>query len=113
MSTATAVELIAPASVFTLRTTSYNNELEKLISAVDHESFQKAFAAPISQYEQLVKANTLTIPRLLEIAPIGTVDHSPFLYDDLMCAMCSSVVLAAIANAWITPLDKRHLIKKE
>ena len=51
------------------------------------ESFLAKFGADPSQLESLVSAKTVTIPRLLEISPHGTLDPSPFIYNSTLYTM--------------------------
>ena len=54
---------------------------------ISPESFLAKFGADPSQLESLVAAKTVTIPRLLEIAPQGTLDPSPFIYNSTLYTM--------------------------
>ena len=62
-------------------------------------AFERAFGAPVSELETLVSANTVTIARLMELAPPGTVDPSPFLYDSTFYGMAGIISVAAVANS--------------
>lgn len=104
----TAAGLTGPTLVSTLRAQTYNSEVDKLISLVDPDVFESTFAAPITEYHHLVEAKTVTIPRLLEIAPAGTIDPSPFLYNNTCYAMTGTLAVAAVANACITKVDRKH-----
>ena len=54
----------------------------------------------------LVEAKTVTIPRLLELAPAGTLDPSPFLYTSTLYSMAGLVAAAAILHTAITPVQQ-------
>ena len=54
---------------------------------------------------QLMDAKTLTLAKLLAVAPPGTVDPTPFLYDPALRTMAGLVAIAAISHAMITPVD--------
>ena len=59
--------------------------------------------------ESLVSANTVTISRLLEIAPPGTTDPSPFLYDTSFYSMAGIIGVASVANSMVTKVDAKLL----
>ena len=56
--------------------------------------FLEKFGAPVEQLEELVKAKTVTVSKLMEIAPEGTVDPTPSLYNTTMYAMAALLVIA-------------------
>ena len=64
--------------------------------------------APISKLEDLINAHTVTISQLMEIAPPGTIDPTPHLYDTTMLAMASLLGIAVLCNLAIRPVHKRH-----
>ena len=55
--------------------------IDDLASKVPPETFEAAFGVGVEQLDALKTANTATIPRLLELAPAGTPDPTPYLYD--------------------------------
>jgi hypothetical protein len=57
----------------------------------------------------LITAKTITIERVLELVPVGTVDPTPFLYDTTCDAAAGLMGVAALSNLAIRPLD----LKKE
>ena len=57
--------------------------------------------------------HTVTISRLLEIAPPGTTDPSPFLYDTTFYSMAGTIGVASIANSMVTKVDAKHLMATE
>ena len=42
----------------------------------------------------------------MELAPPGTVDPSPFLYDSTFYGMAGIISVAAVANSMITKVDR-------
>jgi hypothetical protein len=46
---------------------------------VSPDDFAKTFGAPVSQAQQLLESKTLTLSKLLTIAPPGTIDPTPHL----------------------------------
>lgn len=47
---------------------------------VNSESFANTFGAPIEQANQLIANKSLTLAKLVAIAPEGTIDPTPHLY---------------------------------
>ena len=71
------------------------------------------FAADSSQLEQLVSAKTVTIPRLMEIAPSGTLDPSPFIYNSTLYTMAGLVSVAAMLHFMVKPVDRKYFDMSE
>ena len=55
---------------------------------------------------ELMDAKTVTINRLLDICPQGTIDPTPFLYDDALMVLGTCAAGALITNAMLVPMDK-------
>ena len=68
-------------------------------ATVDPERFRQAFGAGIEQLDALVAQQTVTIAKLMEIAPPGTVDPTPSLYNLTMYLMAALLAIALVANA--------------
>ncbi|NNC27409.1 MFS transporter, partial [Salinisphaera sp. USBA-960] len=79
-----------------------------LASKVDPQAFAQKFGAGVDQLDQLVAAKTVTVAQLMEIAPAGTVDPTPSLYNTTMYAMAALLVIALVANALVRPVDAKH-----
>ena len=54
--------------------------------------------APPAALEQLLASKAVTLPLLLHIAPEGTPDPTPLLYDGAFCALGSCAALACACN---------------
>ena len=98
------------ASVWQLRGYSYQDACNSLATKVDPAKFEAAFGAPLDQLQGLVDTKTVTIARLLEVCPAGTLDPTPSLYDNSMYAICGCLSLAAIGNAMIRPVDPKYFM---
>jgi hypothetical protein len=48
------------------------------------------------------------LPRLMALAPPGTVDPSSMLYSSTMLTMAGLLVVAFVANSLVRPVDPRH-----
>ncbi len=50
----------------------------------------------------------VSIPRLVELAPPGTIDPSPFVYDSTMYAMAGLMAVSAVAHAFVRPVHPKY-----
>lgn len=82
-----AASLLGPNTLTYLRARSYNLSAEELTAQIDPTKFEEAFGRPPEQLCSLLDAKAVTIARLMEIAPLGTVDPSPNLYDSTLYSM--------------------------
>ncbi len=105
--------VLGPLAITQLRQTSVTNSIKDLASHVDPAAFQAKFGAGMDQLDQLVAAKTVTIGRLMEIAPAGTVDPTPSLYNTTMYAMAGLLVIGLIANALVKPIHDKHYMESE
>jgi len=102
-----------PAILLNLRKLSENSAIQDLLSKVDPAKFQSAFGADISQAQTLIEAKTLTISKLMTIMPQGTVDPSPFIYNNTMYTMAALVGVGAALHFMVKPVDKKFFEKPE
>ena len=61
-----------------------------------------------SRLPQLLQQKTVTIAKLMELAPLGTVNPSSTLYNSTMYLMAALLVIALVANLCIRPVDPKH-----
>ena len=107
-----------PMGLAYLRSYSYDAALTDLLQAVethDAASFERSFGVPSSDDEavrKLIDAKTITIEKLMELAPQGTVDPTPFLYNTTCYVAAGLMSLAALSNLAIRPLDLKAELKK-
>lgn len=100
-----------------LRSYSYDNALQDLLHTVDvHDAsaFERSFGVSISDkdaIQTLTDAKTLTIEKLMELAPTGTVDPTPFLYDTTCYVAAGLMSVAALSNLAIRPLNLSKELK--
>lgn len=80
----------------------------ELLTKVDPVKFKDLFGADIGQAQNLIEAKTLTISKLMAIVPNGTIDPSPFIYNNTMYAMASLVSLGAAMHFLVRPVDKKY-----
>mmetsp|Transcript_24543 Transcript_24543/g.52874 ORF Transcript_24543/g.52874 Transcript_24543/m.52874 type:complete len:518 (+) Transcript_24543:1034-2587(+) len=106
-----------PMGLAYLRSYSYENALQDLLHEVeahDASALERSFGVCISDKEaiqNLAKAKTLTIEKLLELAPANTVDPTPFLYDTTCYVAAGLMSLAALSNLAIRPLNLSKELK--
>ena len=103
--------VIGPVAIAELRKLSVTNSLDKLVATIDPSAFLEKFGAPIEKVDELVKAKTVTISKLMEIAPAGTVDPTPSLYNTTMYAMACLLIIAFFSNLLIKPVNKKHFVE--
>ena len=100
--------VVGPLAITTLREWSVRRSLESLAKTVNPAAFREKFGAPLEQLDELVSQKTVTLAKLLEIAPAGTVDPSATLYNTTMYLMAGLLVIALVANWLVRPVDARH-----
>jgi len=100
--------VLGPLTITELRNFSLGNAIDDLVSKIDPQAFLEKFGAPVEQLDQLVAAKTVTIARLMEIVPEGTIDPTPSIYNTTMYAMAGLLVIAFFANLLMKPVDKSH-----
>jgi hypothetical protein len=72
-----AAAIMGPSLLAHFRRESYNGACTDLTAKIDPALFESTFGAPATRLQELVDANTVTIARLMDIAPLGTIDPSP------------------------------------
>lgn len=105
--------VLGPLAITQLRSASLISSIKELASKVDPAAFQEKFGAGIDQLDQLVAAKTVTVARLMEIAPAGTVDPTPSLYNTTMYAMAALLAIALVANFLVKPVHDKHHMEDE
>ena len=103
-----AAGVLGPLAITSLRDMSVGRAISDLASKVDAAAFAEKFGAPIDQLDQLVAAKTVTVARLMELAPQGTIDPTPSLYNTTMYCMAGLLVVAFFANLMLRPVNERH-----
>lgn len=103
--------VIGPLAITKLRESSRRQAIEDLTAQVDPARFNEQFGAPTDQLPLLIEQKTVTIKKLLEIAPTGTPDPTATLYNTTMYLMAGLLAVAFVANWLIRPVDKKHHLK--
>jgi hypothetical protein len=108
--TAWACSAVAgPMGLAYLRGQAATSATQDLLSKVeDTSAFQQSFGCSLQDAETiqtLIDAKTITIGRLMELAPVGTIDPTPFLYDTTCYAAAGLMGVSLLSNLFIQPLD--------
>lgn len=105
--------VLGPLAITTLRENAVMKAINDLVGKIDPVAFREKFGSGMDQLEQLVEANTVTISKLMEIAPPGTVDPTTNLYNNTMYLMAALLAVALISNALMRPVDPKHHMIEE
>jgi len=100
--------ILGPFVITHLRQNSLESAISSLAQKVDPVAFQAKFGAGISHLQELVIAKTVSISQLMEIAPAGTIDPTPTLYNSTMYTMAGLLFIAFLANLTIRKVDSKH-----
>lgn len=102
--------VLGPLAITSLRQSSVDSAIDELMTTIDPAAFLAQFGAPVDQLQVLVAQNSVTIARLMEIAPAGTIDPTSGLYNSTMVLMAALLAIALVANALMRPVDAKHHI---
>ena len=102
--------VLGPLAITSLRQNSVDNAISDLMTRIDPAAFRAQFGAPVDQLQLLVEQNSVTIARLMEIVPPGTVDPTSGLYNSTMVLMAALLAIALVSNALMRPVDAKHHI---
>ena len=100
--------VLGPLAITSLRQNSVNTAIEELMGSIDPAAFLRQFGAPVDQLQLLVEQNSVTIARLMEIAPAGTTDPTSGLYNSTMVLMAALLAIALVSNAFMRPVATKH-----
>ncbi len=100
--------VLGPLAITSLRESAIANAIQDLVTKVDPERFRSAFGAGLEQLDVLVEQRTVTIAKLMDIAPAGTVDPTSSVYNTTMYLMAALLAVALLSNAYMRPVDRKH-----
>ena len=103
--------VLGPFAITYLRNNSLESAIKDLAAKVDPNIFFEKFGTGIENLEQLISAKTVTISKLMEVVPDGTIDPTPSLYNSTMYAMAALLVIAFFSNLFMKPVDKKHHVE--
>jgi MFS family permease len=105
--------VLGPWAITSLREHSIRQSVADLVSKIDPSVFERTFGAGVDQLDLLLERNTVTIAKLMAIAPPGTVNPTSGLYNTTMYLMAALLAIALVCNALMRPVEKRHLMTEE
>lgn len=103
---------LGPWAITWFRERSIRAAIDNLAAKIEPERFAATFGAPLTDLPALVAAKTVTIARLIELAPAGTIDPSSTVYNSTMYLMAALLAIALVANLLIRPVDSKHYVKE-
>ncbi len=104
--------VVGPMVIAKLRASSISSSIKDLADKVDPAAFLAKFGAPVEKLHELVAAKTVTLAKLLEISPPGTIDPTPSLYNTTMYSMAALLLVGFVANALVKPVNPKFHIAK-
>ena len=125
-----AATVAGPTLLLNLRKMAEVSAINDLLSKVDPDLFLAKFGVSIADAPTLIEAKTLTISKLMTIMPSGitelylrlfenqflmtpgTIDPSPFLYNNTMYTMAGLVSVASALHFMVGPVDKKYFEKE-
>jgi len=99
---------LGPVAITSLRARAVDGAIRDLAARVDPQRFAAEFGAGVEQLDALIASQTVTIAKLMEIAPAGTVDPTPSIYNMPMYVMVALLAIALVANALMRPVAAKH-----
>ena len=99
---------LGPLAITSLREHAIASAIRGLSAKIDPERFKATFGAGVDRLDELVAAKTVTIAKLVEIAPAGTADPTPGLYNQTMYLMAGLLFVALVSNALMRPVHPKH-----
>ncbi len=100
--------VLGPLAITSLRESSIARAIRDLVGKIDPQAFQAKFGAGMDQLDVLIEQRTVTIAKLMEIAPPGTVDPTSSVYNTTMYLMALLLAIALVSNALMKPVDSSH-----
>ena len=100
--------VLGPWAITSLRESALKQALHDLAGRVDVTKFTETFGGSMNQLDVLVANKTVTLSKLMSIAPPGTINPSATLYNSTMYLMAGLLAIAYVANAMISPVHSKH-----
>ena len=100
--------VLGPLAITSLRESAIANAIQDLVTKIDPQPFRSAFGGGLDQLDVLIEQRTVTIAKLMDIAPAGTVDPTSSLYNTTMYLMAVLLGVALLSNAFMRPVDPKH-----
>ncbi|RCX05809.1 OFA family MFS transporter [Marinomonas foliarum] len=103
--------VLGPFVITYLRNLSVENAITDLVNKIDPAAFEQKFNASVSQLNELIAAKSVTVAKLMEIAPAGTIDPTSSLYNTTMYVMAGLLVVGFFANLMVRPVKEKHHVE--
>jgi MFS family permease len=102
-----ASAVVGPMGLAYLRSHATTESIQQLLLVVDDRDAWSFGCSvdDVDSIQRLVDAKTITIARLMELVPPGTVDPTPFLYDTTCYGAAALMGVSFAANYFIRPPD--------
>jgi MFS family permease len=100
--------VLGPLLITQLRQRSLYQAIHNVAANIESHRFLEKFGAPLADLDKLVAKKTVTLSKLMEIAPSGTIDPSANLYNTTMYVTAALLAIALVANTLVRPVDQRH-----
>merc|ERR1719362_2709407 len=111
MSVVLPAAVVGPKMAAYFRESSIETGIRDLTSQVSDASFLEAFQATKGELDDLIHHKTVTIARLMELAPadptVSLIDPTPFVYDSTMLMGASLSAAAFATNLFLKPVDPK------
>mmetsp|Transcript_4279 Transcript_4279/g.15782 ORF Transcript_4279/g.15782 Transcript_4279/m.15782 type:complete len:442 (-) Transcript_4279:36-1361(-) len=104
----TVASVVGPTVLLALRGSAERGAIDALAGQIDASKFQATFGAGVESLEALVAAKSVTISSLMAIAPPGTLDPTPSIYNSTMYTMAGFMTVAAIAHQFVKPVKRKY-----
>lgn len=95
--------VLGPVGFTTLGARAQNAAIADLAASVDDAQFLAAFQAPKEELAALAASKAVTVAKLLELAPPGTLNPTPAMYNEMMFAIAGMQCAALVLNAMMRP----------
>eukprot|EP00056_Hartaetosiga_gracilis_P008940 m.128271 g.128271 ORF g.128271 m.128271 type:complete len:723 (-) comp13023_c0_seq1:3216-5384(-) len=105
--------LFGPTLITTFRNMKEKAAISDITSKVDVATFTEKFGTTPDNLDTLINNNSVSIPELLKIAPVGTFDPSPHLYDTALYSAAGLLVVAAVSNMLMRPVHPKYHMKDD
>ena len=105
--------LLGPLAITTLRQRAEVHAIRDLAGQADPQAFRERFGAGIDHLELLIREKTVTVAKLMDIAPADVPHPGASLYNSTMFLMVGLLLLALAANALMRPVSERHYMPEE
>ena len=105
--------VLGTLAITTLREHALRGAIHDVAATVDTGEFATTFGAEVGQLDLLIEKKTVTLAKLLEIAPPGTLDPTPSLYNSTMYLMAFLLFVALVSNALMKPVHPRHHLPRQ